>query len=183
MKQHTVTTYEFEELSPESREHAIEKLWDINVAGKDWWQWTFEDAKNVGLKIKEFDLSYHYCRGDFIESATYTANKIIQEHGATCETYQTAQGFLAELDRFMETAEKDEYGELYLLRDEQKVEDIELGFLQAILEDYRILLQQEYDYQTSEEAIIETIRVNEYEFTENDEAFRSQRLRKVIFAR
>lgn len=170
MKQHTITTYSFDELSPEAREHAIEKLWDINVA-YDWWRFIYDDAETVGIKITSFDLSYHYCKGEFTESARYTANKILQEHGEVCETYQTANGFMDTLNRFLEAADKDEYGELYL-SDEQQVEEMELEFLRSILEDYRILLQKDYDYQTSDEAIIETIRANEYEFTENGELFR-----------
>ena len=172
MKQHTVTTYEFDELSPEAREHAIDELWDINVA-YDWWDCIYEDAENVGLKIAEFDLTTHYCQGDFIDSARYTAIKILQYHGETCETYQTAKVFLDTLNRFLEAADKDEYGELASLSDDQQVEDMELEFLRSILEDYRILLQKEYDYQTSDEAIIETTRANEYEFTENGELFRT----------
>jgi len=167
MRTHTITTYEFDELSREAQKHAIDKLWDINVA-YDWWDYIYEDAENVGIKIHE---SYPDCKGEFTKSARYTANKILQDHGKTCETYQTAKVFLDTLDRFMETADKDEYGELYL-SDEQQVEEMELEFLRSILEDYRILLQKDYDYQTSDEAIIETIQANEYEFTKNGELFR-----------
>jgi len=170
MKQHTITTYEFDELSPEAQRRAIDTLWDINVA-YDWWDCIYEDAETVGIKITSFDLYYHYCRGEFIENARYTANKILQYHGETCETYQTAKVFLDTLNRFLEAADKDEYGELAYLSDEQQVEEMELEFLRAILEDYRMLLQKEYDYQTSDEAIIETIRANEYEFTENGELY------------
>ena len=172
MKQHTITTYNIDELSPEAREHAIEKLWDINVA-YDWWRFIYDDAENVGVKIQEFDLSYPDCQGEFMESARYTAHQILQEHSATCETYQTANGFLTELVRFLGTAETDEYGELAYVSDDQQVEEMELEFLRSILEDYRILLQKEYDYQTSDEAIIETIQANEYEFTKDGELFRT----------
>jgi len=165
MKQHTITAYSYDELSPEAQKHAIDKLWDINVASY-WWDYIYEDAANVGIKINPDR------KGEFLESARYTANKILQEHGEVCETYQTAKVFLDTLDRFLEAADKDEYGELYL-SDEHKVEEMELEFLRSILEDYRILLQKEYDYQTSDEAIIETIRANEYEFTENGELFRT----------
>ena len=171
MKQHTITTYEFDELSPEAQAHAIEKLWDINVEYGDWWRWAYDDAKDVGVKLTEFDLSYHYCKGEFIESARYTANKIIQEHGAACETWQTANRFLSELKKFLETAETDEYGELVHLEDEHEVAKMELEFLREILDDYRILLKQEYDYLTSEEAILETIQANKYEFKEDGELY------------
>jgi hypothetical protein len=46
-------------------------------------------------------------------------------------------------------------GLLILLEDE---------FLKTLCEDYRIILSREYDYLTSEAAIIETIEANEYEF-------------------
>jgi len=48
-------------------------------------------------------------------------------------------------------------------------EDIDAEFLRSLCEDYRIMLQNEYEYLTSEEAIIETIIANEYEFTEEGE--------------
>ena len=172
MRTHTITTHEFDELSSEAREHAIDKLWDINVACWNWWDCIYEDAETVGIKITSFDLSYPDCKGKFTESATYTANKILQYHGETCETYQTAKVFLDTLNRFLEAADKDEYGELYV-SDEQKVEEMELEFLRSILESYRILLQKDYDYQTSDEAIIKTIQANEYEFTEHGELFRT----------
>jgi hypothetical protein len=38
-------------------------------------------------------------------------------------------------------------------------------FLCDLLEDYRIILSKEYNYQTSEETIKETIEANDYEFT------------------
>jgi hypothetical protein len=52
---------------------------------------------------------------------------------------------------------------------EVDTEDIDANFLRSLLEDYRIMLQKEYEYLTSEETIIETIEANEYEFTEKGE--------------
>ena len=49
---------------------------------------------------------------------------------------------------------------------EDKLIDMENEFLKSLLEDYSIMLQNEYEYLTSEEAIIETIEANEYEFTQ-----------------
>ena len=53
--------------------------------------------------------------------------------------------------------------------DPEDLEDLNKEFLRSLCEDYRIILQKEYEYLTSEEAIIETIEVNEYEFTEEGE--------------
>ena len=50
---------------------------------------------------------------------------------------------------------------------ENKMIIIEDEFLKSLLEDYSIILQKEYEYQTSEEAIIESIKANDYEFTED----------------
>lgn len=40
-------------------------------------------------------------------------------------------------------------------------------FLNDILEDYRVMLQKEYEWRGSREQIIESIEANEYEFDEN----------------
>jgi hypothetical protein len=49
---------------------------------------------------------------------------------------------------------------------EDDLSDMEANFLDSLLEDYAIMLQKEYEYLQSEEAITETIVANEYEFTE-----------------
>lgn len=162
--------YKFEELSEEGKEKAIEKLYDINI-DYDWWDSVYEDAKNIGLKIEEFDIDRGaYCKGKFIESAEECAHKIIDDHGESCETYKTAEEYLKQRDIMVNTAEKDENGELideYELDNE--LDDLDREFLKSLCEDYRIMLQHEYEYLTSEEAIKETIEANEYEFTENGE--------------
>lgn len=169
MRTETITRnlYKFEELSDDAKDKAIEKLWDINV-DYDWWQWTYDDAEEIGLKLTGFDLDRgSYCKGDFIDTAEYTAKKIIDNHGDTCcEAYTDAQNYLKELEAAIaknleENADCD-YPEDYL-----DTEEIDDEFLRNLLEDYRILLQKEWDYLTSIEAIIETIEANEYEFDED----------------
>ena len=46
-------------------------------------------------------------------------------------------------------------------------DDLEYMFLHDLLEDYADILQRECDYLQSEEAIIETIKANEFWFTED----------------
>lgn len=94
----------------------------------------------------------------------------MENHGETCETYKTAEAFLAERDEAVNTAPKDENGDFedeYELN--QKLDDIESDFLSNICEDYRIILTNEYEYLTSKEAIVETIEANEDEFGINGE--------------
>jgi type I restriction-modification system DNA methylase subunit len=48
----TRTLYTFDELSETAKEKALEVYRDINL-NFDWWDGTYEDAKNIGLKIDD----------------------------------------------------------------------------------------------------------------------------------
>jgi len=171
MKYKKIKVYEFNELSEESKEKAIEKLWNINV-DYEWWDCVYDDAENIGLKIKEFDLDRgSYVKGEFTISALEVASNIFREHGESCETYKTARLFMDEYepvfsDYMNEQSENFESGEL-----EDKMLDMESEFLKSLCEDYRIILQNEYDYRISTDEIIETINANGYEFTEDGKLF------------
>jgi len=157
--------YKYDELAEEAKEKAVEKLYDINVQF-DWWDCLEEDANTAGLKLISFDR--HNCEMELTEDACFTAHKIKEEHGAMCETHQTAVNFLSERDQIVNTAPKDENGDFENEQElDEKLDEVEAEFLRSISEDYRIMLQKEYEYLTSEEAIIETIESNEYEFTED----------------
>ena len=151
--------YKFDELTQTAKDTVIQKLSDINV-DYDWWESTYEDAKNAGLQINSFDIDRgSYCKGEFIQDADYCAEKILQEHGNTCETYKTAANYMEERSK------------LNIDEQEDELSDLDSEFLKSICEDYRIMLSNEYDYLTSEKAIIETIQANEYEFTADGRRF------------
>src|SRR5687768_4525260 len=92
MKTKTITLYSFDELSESAQQKAIEGLYDLNT-DNDWWEYTYEDAQRIGLKITSFDTD-HYCKGDLDLSLSECCNKIITEHGPDCETHKTAQSYL-----------------------------------------------------------------------------------------
>ena len=144
--------YPFDELSEDAKDKVIENLWDINIF-HEWWEVTYEDAENVGIKITSFDIDRgSYCKGD-IDDAIDTARAILKEHGDKCETWQTAKDFHDAV-----------------AKDGEDTDDFEIlcsEFKYSILEDYRIILQKEYEHLTSRETIIESIKINEYEFTED----------------
>ena len=50
---------------------------------------------------------------------------------------------------------------------DKELDTLEYNFQQSLSEDYLSMLKKEYEYKTSEEAIIETIKANDYEFTED----------------
>lgn len=169
MRTITKTVYTFDELSDESKEKAINNLIYINV-DYVWWDSMLWDAEDIGLKIITFDLDRHrHAEGYFLLSRNEVAQNILNNHGSQCGTYKTAQSFLDEHEAvFADYMNEDsEHFESY--ESEQKLLEIEDNFLKELLEDYSMMLQHEYEYRMSDEAIIETIEANEYEFYENGE--------------
>lgn len=186
MKTIETKVYEFDELSDKAKETARDWLRECQQFD-EWWESTYDDARNVHLKITSFDLSRHEIEGQFMQSAETTAKAIVSgdyEHGKDCETFKTATKFLTDLAAFhekripYETAI--ENNEVYTMKEWDELEkgcsdddlkELEGEFLKSILEDYRIILQAEYDYMNSDEQIDESIRANEYTFTEGGKRF------------
>lgn len=151
--------YQFRELSESAKQKAIESNYDINVFS-DWWESVYEDAEQIGLKITGFNIDRgSYCTGELQLSAHEVAVNIIRDHGELCETHKTAEYFLDAVNEI-----QGKYKELEGCEYENEMIEAEDEFLKSLLEDYRIILSKEYDYLTSEAAIIETIEANGYEF-------------------
>ena len=159
------TVYTFSELSEDAKEKAIESYHDLNLY-EGWWESIYEDAANIGLKIDGFDLDRNlHASGDLTLSALEVAQNILNEHGGKCETYKLAQDFLHDhapifSDYMNEESENYESKEL-----EDDLAHLEEEFTKDLLNEYASMLQSEYEYRMSEEAIIEGIEANEYEFT------------------
>lgn len=164
--------YSFNELSKEAQQNVISKMYDINV-DFEWWEFTYNDAASVGIKIKSFDIDRgSYCNIDIESGAEYTANKIINEHGEQCETYILSAEYLKERDNVVDTAPKDENGDF---EDEYELDsildEIEDEYKKSLEGAYLRILSNEYEYLTSEEAVKQTIIANEYEFTIDGKQF------------
>ena len=164
MREQTIKLYQYDELTDTAKEKALQHFEDINV-DLDWWDYIYEDAKNVGLKINGF-VAYRYCDIEFIESAEHTAHKIVDEHGEQCATYQTAKNYLSEVEEIHKRNPDDEDNTTMAAYDEA-----EADFQRALSKDYLIILCKEYEYLTSEEGIAATIQANEYEFTEDGKIY------------
>lgn len=168
--------YQFSELSKEAQTVAIEQMQDINTS-HDWWKNVYEDAKNIGLEIQDFDLYRNEIGGKLIWDEAEAANEILENHGEMCATWQTAENFLTEFNPlYKELFERDEPNatDEDLQKDEEienKLEHLKEKFLKNLLSNYKKMLQDELDYRESQEAIIETIEANEYEFLQNGEQF------------
>lgn len=151
MKKHTITTYSFNELSDKAKDKAVELLYDINV-DEDWWDSTYEDAAMVGIKITSFE-TYRVIDGEFVKEPTEVARLIIANHGKDTPTYANAKEYLR--------VENKGYDQ----------ETLDETFLHDLLEDYLVILAEDYEYLISTQAIIETIEMNEYEFTKDGKLF------------
>ncbi len=166
MRTITTTVYLFPELSPEAKERARD--WYRSASNHDeWWLSTYEDAEQSGLKITGFDIGRaNSIEGKFTAGALECAHKIEKNHGEHCETFKTTKAFLTERDAIVDNAERDDLGEFEdVAKVDSQLDDCEAEFLRAILEDYRIMLRKEYEYQQPDEFVDELIMANEYEFT------------------
>lgn len=154
----TRTLYKFDELSDTAKGKALDRLYDINV-DHDWWEFTYEDAERIGLKLKAFDISRsNYIEGMLMEDPRAVAANIIRDHGPECETRKVAEKFLTDIGPNTEVLDYDAT---------EKMEEIADAFARALKEEYLSILRKEYEYLTSKDAIIETIEANDYEFTED----------------
>jgi hypothetical protein len=171
MRTETVTRnlYKFSELPEDTQEQVLNNLRDINL-DYDWWQCTYGDAENIGLKITGFDLDRHrHATGNFTLSACEVAANIFRDHGESCETHKTASNFMIDWQPVFDNYMDENHPDYESLESENKMLEIESEFLKSLLGDYSIMLQHEYEYLYSDEAIIETIKCNDYEFTETGE--------------
>jgi len=134
--------YTFDELPDDAKESALEKLCDSNV-DYEWWEYTVDDAKEIGIKISEFDIDHGTIKGEYYDDAVDVKKAIMKSHGKTCDTYQT------------------------VLEYDLRKNDVEDDLLYSLLQDYLSMLRKEYEYLTSEQAIIETIEANDYTFDIN----------------
>lgn len=168
--------YTIDELDDSARDKALNRFWSCNV-DYDWW---CEDAATIGLQITGFDLDRKNITGRLRESLRNCCALIRKNHGKDCDTFNTARQHLkgyakafatwraCELEtcpgEYEDYSPSDWLGEFDVL---VECEDIEEDFRKALLQDYLSMLQGEYDYQTSEEQVLECIRANEYLFTED----------------
>lgn len=159
MEERKSTVYKFDELPEDAQRKALENLADINVEF-EWWESTYEDAKSIGLKITGFDIDRGArCDMEYIDTLPAVLKSIMENHGENCETYKTAETFRARLLCLIDSGDTDS------VAFDDAEDELRAEFLQAISEDYRIILQKEFEYLTSEQALRETIEANDYDFT------------------
>lgn len=153
--------FAFSELDENAKENA--RAWFRNGNDdSDTWEQMENDAKAVGLEITALS-AHRNNEGEFIVSAVECMEAILKSHGPDCETYKTAQAFDAAIDA-MPDSEDENF----------RVDDMDVAeadFLSSLLEDYRIMLDKELEYQNSDEKVDENIKANGYQFLKNGTFF------------
>jgi len=175
-RQMPVTLYSFTELSDDAKEKALENMGLCNV-DYGWWETVYEDAKSLGIIITESDV-YRSTIDGRLELSLIDSCKIVRKnHGKHCGTFKTAKQYLSEYCTafvewlsYQDTEDEEDWTRLDWFKDfewSEEAEDITRNYRMAMLEEYIVLLREEYEYLTSEKAIIETIMANEYLFDES----------------
>ena len=97
------------------------------------------------------------------------------EHGENCETHKIATKFLSDYDelvkRYSDGIIKDIVSEYNEEDFDNEIIELETELHHELSEEYLSILRKEYEYLTSEEAIIEALEANEIEFTINGEIY------------
>lgn len=210
-KQVTIDLYTIEELSPEARKRAIEKLHDTNVDSDGWWDGIYEDADQVaslmgidiarrmirkrdGSKVPggpDIQFSGFASQGDgcsFTGSYSHKpdAPQAVREHAPLDEELhaiaddleklqqEAGGGLIATItrdrtgiaahyvhERTVTTNLQDDEDGKWTEARENALGEIMIRFMKWIYSQ----LENEYMYQTSDEAIVETIEANDWYFT------------------
>ena len=171
MRTKTVNLYTFDELSDKAKEKA--RNWYREGAfDYEWWNFVYEDAARIGLKITEFDLGNRkHIKGHLTETVQSVCARIMAEHGKDCDTYKLAESWSATSEKLQALidAQWDDEAEEEREKLNTEQEENEAEFEHALLEEYFSLLDKEYDYLNSDEQVDETIRCNDYTFTDSGE--------------
>ena len=163
MKTKTINLYTYDDLSESAKD--VDLVWySSGCLDYEWWDCVYDVAKQVGLKITSFDLdrNRHAC-GSLQKTIYQSLSAIRANHGKDCDTFKLAEEYDAKLTALGAEPQDSEAYDTWT----DAIEDLTAQFEKDLLEEYSIMLQKEYEYQTSREVLEESIRANEYTFREN----------------
>ena len=158
MKTIEIKVYKFKELDKQTKEKVIENYRYINVEDTFWYDFIQDDFNRLGLEIENFDISRGGYVNIYISNLEDTSNNIIAEFGDSVPIKQTAKNYIDEFNEIQANFKEDE-------DIEREVEILDDQYIKRYSEDILSYLRAEYEYQISDEAIIETIEANDYDFT------------------
>lgn len=166
--------FQFNELGEKAKQKAIENNFYINV-DYDWWDCLYREMEECGIKIKSFDLGRRRsCSIEFIDDAQDVAEKILEIWGHHSALYSDdCKQFLKDRDELVKKYGTGNDVDGYKVDEDkedefdQEMDDLYYYFRNDMQQNILHALDEGYEYLTSEEAIIDTIEANEYEFTKD----------------
>ncbi len=145
MKTIEIKAYEFSELNKKAKDKILCDFIDINT-NYDWWDIVYDEFDYLGLKVNSFDIYRQTIDIEFKNDIKDFCNNVINNWHDT------------DLVNICDD---------YLVNENNPNKENENYYKRLIADEVLTTLTNEYDYQSSSEAIIETIEANDYLFTEN----------------
>lgn len=191
-----VNTYSFKELSKEAKKKVLERLSQINVDYDQWHDGIIEDAKECG-KILGIDIDKIYFSGFSSQGdgACFEGNYSYRKNAVNdIKAYAPKDEVLHSIAERLNTEQKKQFygitanvkhsGHYYhqyctdiSVTDKNDNEPNNEKEICEILRDFMAWiykqLEKEFDYQTEEVHVIETIEANDYRFLEDGRTFKA----------
>ena len=145
MKTIEIKAYEFNELNKKAKDKILCDFIDINT-NYDWWDFVYDDFNYLGLKVNSFDIYRQTIDIEFKNDIKDFCNNVINNWHDT------------DLVNICDD---------YLENENNSNKENESYYKRLIADEVLTTLANEYYYQTTNEAIIDTLEANEYLFTEN----------------
>jgi len=177
MEIRTYKVYKFDELAEDIQDKVVATYYDINVDYFDWWECIFYDLKNnfqgitalaeyypfvTSVEVKSFDL-YRNRHADIVAEIE---DKELFKHLFKGHRHLDTLLNLLDSGYIYEGHNGDFITSGNAPRINKLIEDIDLKEItRELSDDIALMLQREYDSLVEREAIIDTIRANEYDFT------------------
>ena len=169
MKTIELTLYKFDELPKETQEKVITDNRYINTEF-DWWECTFDTWKEIGVRIESFDLYKMNIDILLFYTEEDTAQSILSFFGHN-DNYDFARKYLEYKKKLDKTYEDsfDEFGECQEY--DEELDDANHLFQADLRNALLSWLREEMEYLESDQAIIDTLEANDYDFTEDGKLY------------
>jgi hypothetical protein len=151
----TINLYKFNELSDDVKKRVIDRNRHINLE-HGWWDNVYDDAENIGIRIANFDLDRRSIGVELLMSEIGIAEKILSEHGDSCETYKLAEKFINDCNSN---------------DDDEVVDQLADDFRDAIADEYLSILRREEEYLSSDDAISNQLIISDIDFVADGRAY------------
>ena len=179
--------YKFDELSEEVKEKVLDDCRFIMVEYFNWWEFVYHEADMIGIEIEGFDLYKGYIKIKLNTSVLNSVESAMQWFGESTEEYKLVKSYydeimkLADSDEVKEYLEEnphdDPYDAIYNMSLDDRFYDEYINDMKRV---FLRMLENEFNYLTSDEAIIECFNNNDYEFFENGKIFNAFAISCVI---